>query len=136
MYVLVLFIQKNFRSSKFSLKEGCSSRGSPEIVKFNVKDGSFESIQSAIELAPPEPYFLGSRVHDYVIVVSSAMIAGDVAEHGLGSDLSVLRRNNICHAWITGGLGVFVEKEYTVKLRMSHWIVVSVVLVIIEIEEV
>jgi hypothetical protein len=101
-----------------------------------VKDRSFESIQSAIELTPSEPYFLGSRVHDYVIVISGAMIAGNIAEHSLGSNLSMLRANNICHAWITGSLGVFVEKEYTVKLRMSHWIVVSVVLVIIEIEEV
>lgn len=70
-----------------SLKE---SRWGPEIVKLDVDDGSIEGIQGSFVLTPTNPNFLGCRVHNDVVVVSSCMETGYISVHGLRSNLTML----------------------------------------------
>ena len=101
-----------------------------------MEDRSLKGIQGAVELAPANPNLLSSGVHHNVVVVSGAVQACNIAEHGLRCDLSMLRGNNICQAGIMRGLHVLVKEENAVKLRMRDWVVVSKVFVIVKIKEV
>lgn len=116
-----------------SLKEG---GGSPEIVELDVNDGSVEGIQGALVLAPANPNFLGSRVHNDVVVVSGGVETGNISVHGLSGNLTMLGSNDVGEAGVIRGLDVLVKEEHSVKLRVGHVVVVSVVLVVVEIQEV
>jgi hypothetical protein len=116
-----------------SLKE---SGGGPEIVELDVNDGSVEGIQGALVLAPANPNFLGSRVHHNVVVVSCGVETGNISVHGLSGNLTVLGSDDVGKAGVIRCLHVLVKEEDSIELGVSHVVVVSVVFVVVEIQEV
>ena len=83
-----------------------------------MNDGSVEGIQGALVLAPTNPNFLGSRVHNDVVVVSSGMETGNISVHGLSSNLTMLGNDDVGHAGVIRELNVLVKEENSVKLRV------------------
>ena len=81
-----------------SLKE---TGGGPEIVELDVNDRSVKGIQSAVVLAPANPNFLGSGVHNDVVVVSSGMETSNISVHGLSGNLTMLGSNDVGKAGVT-----------------------------------
>ena len=97
---------------------------------------SGEGLDFGSELAPSSPDLLGSGVHDDPLVVASLFESSDLAVEGLGRDLAIVLLQDVCNALVVVGLHVFVEVEGAIELWVRHGVVVSVVLVIIEVEEV
>jgi hypothetical protein len=101
-----------------------------------VNDRSVKGIQRAVELAPANPNFLGSGVHNDVVVVSGGMVTSNISVHGLSGNLTMLGSDDVRKAGVIRGLHVLVKEENSVKLRVRNGVVVGVVLVIIEIQEI
>jgi hypothetical protein len=66
-----------------------------------VNDWSVKGIQRAVELAPPNPNFLSSGVHNDVVVVSGGMVTSNISVHGLSGNLTMLGSDDVWEARVT-----------------------------------